>query len=56
MLFAEAVAMAALAILVAMEAMILEERRQLRRDTYLYADGEEPGNPPSTLPGEIVGA
>ncbi len=56
MLFAGGVAMAALAILVAMEAMILEERRQLRRDTYLYADGEEPGNPPSTLPGEIVGA
>jgi putative membrane protein len=45
MLFAGGVAMAALAIVVAMEAMIREERRQLRRDTYLYADGEEAGNP-----------
>jgi len=50
------VAMAALAILVAMEAMILEERRQLRRDSYLYADGEEAGNPPRGLAGETVGA
>jgi putative membrane protein len=56
MLFAGGVAMAALAILVAMEAMIGEERRQLRRDSYLYADGEEPGNPPTGLAGEIVGA
>jgi len=56
MLFAGGVAMAALAILVAMEAMILEERRQLRRDSYLYADGEEPGNPPASLARETVGA
>ncbi len=56
MLFAGGVAMAALAILVAMEAMILEERRQLRRDSYLYADGEQPGNPPASLAGETVGA
>jgi cytochrome c oxidase assembly factor CtaG len=56
MLFAGGVAMAALAILVAMEAMILEERRQQRRDQYLYADGEEPGNPASALVGETVGA
>ena len=32
------IAMAALAIVVAMEAMVREERRQQRRDTYLYAD------------------
>jgi cytochrome c oxidase assembly factor CtaG len=56
MLFAGGVAMAALAILVAMEAMILEERRQQRRDQYLYTDGEEPGKPATTLTGETVGA
>jgi cytochrome c oxidase assembly factor CtaG len=56
MLFAGGVAMAALAILVAMEAMIREERRQLRRDSYLYADGQEPDKPASTLTGETVGA
>ncbi len=56
MLIAGGVAMAALAILVAMEAMILEERRQSRRDSYLYVDGEEPRNPPAGLAGEIVGA
>ena len=56
MLFAGGVAMAALAILVAMESMILEERRQQRRDRYLYADGEEPGNPAASLAGETVGA
>ncbi len=56
MLFAGGIAMAALAILVAMEAMIREERRQLRRDSYLYADGEEPGNPPRGLAGGTVGA
>ena len=56
MLFAGGVAMAALAILVAMEAMILEERRQQRRDQYLYADGEQPGTPATNLAGETVGA
>jgi putative membrane protein len=56
MLFAGGVAMAALAIVVAMEAMIREERRQLRRDSYLYADGEEPGDPSPSLTGEVVGA
>lgn len=56
MLFAGGVAMAALAIVVAMEAMILEERRQLRRDSYLYADGDEPGKPSVTLTGETVDA
>ena len=55
MLFAGGITMAALAIVVAMEAMIHEERRQLRRDTYMYADGEEPGNTASTLAGETVG-
>jgi putative membrane protein len=56
MLFAGGVAMAALAIVVAMESMILEERRQQRRDQYLYADGEEPHNPPASAAGETVGA
>ncbi|HEX4117141.1 MAG TPA: cytochrome c oxidase assembly protein [Solirubrobacteraceae bacterium] len=56
MLFAGGVAMAALAIVVAMESMILEERRQQRRDQYLYADGEEPHNPPASVAGETVGA
>jgi putative membrane protein len=56
MLFAGGVAMAALAILVAMEAMILEERRQLRRDSYLYADREEPANPSTSLAEKAVGA
>jgi putative membrane protein len=37
-------------------AMILEERRQQRRESYLYADGEEPGYPPASLAGETVGA
>ncbi|HEY5194964.1 MAG TPA: cytochrome c oxidase assembly protein [Solirubrobacteraceae bacterium] len=56
MLFAGGVAMAALAIVVAMESMILEERRQQRRDQYLYADGEEPHNPSAIVAGETVGA
>jgi putative membrane protein len=68
MLFAGGVAMAALAIVVAMEAMIREERRQLRRDSYLYADGEEagipataakpaiPARPAGTRAGDTVGA
>jgi cytochrome c oxidase assembly factor CtaG len=56
MLFAGGVAMAALAIVVAMESMILEERRQQRRDQYLYADGEEPHNPSASVAGETVGA
>ncbi len=55
MLFAGGVAMATLAIVVAMKAMILEERRQLRRDSYLYADGEEPRKPSVTLTGERAG-
>jgi cytochrome c oxidase assembly factor CtaG len=54
MLFAGGITMAALAIVVAMEAMIHEERRQRRRDTYMYADGEDPGNEASTLAGETV--
>ena len=45
MLFAGGVAMALLAIFVSMEAMIREERRQLRRDAYLYSDGAAPGRP-----------
>ena len=45
MLFAGGIAMAALAIVVAMEAMIREERRQRRRDSYLYADGDGAGQP-----------
>ncbi len=56
MLFAGGVAMACLAIVVAMEAMISEERRQLRRDTYLYADGERLGKVAGTLNGETIGA
>lgn len=55
MLFAGGVAMALLAIVVAMEAMILEERRQLRRDSYLYAD-REPGNPPAASAEKVAGA
>ena len=54
MLFAGGITMAALAIVVAMEAMIHEERRQRRRDTYMYADGEDPGNETSTLAEETV--
>ena len=42
MLFAGGVAMALLAILVSMEAMLREERRQLRRDAHLYPDGDGP--------------
>jgi putative membrane protein len=56
MLFAGGIAMATLAIVVAMEAMILEERRQQRRDRYLYADGEERGKSATTRVGETVGA
>ncbi len=55
MLVAGGVAMAALAILVAMEAMILEERRQLRRDSYLYADDGDSRKPSAGLAGETVG-
>ncbi len=39
MLFAGGVAIALLAIVVSMEAMIREERRQVRRDSYLYPEG-----------------
>ena len=40
MLVAGGFAMGALAIVVAMGAMIAEERRQQRRDAYLHADGQ----------------
>ena len=56
MLFAGGVAMALLAILVSMEAMIREERRQLRRDAYLYSDGEGPSDLSAAGAEELAGA
>lgn len=52
------VAMAALAIVVTMEAMIREERRQRRRDEYLYAEPSAggPGTTSTGVSGEIAGA
>ena len=56
MLFAGGVAMALLAIVVSMEAMIREERRQLRRDAYLYQDGEGPSDSSPAVAEELAGA
>lgn len=56
MLFAGGVAMALLAIFVSMEAMIREERRQLRRDAYLYSDGEGPSALPAGVAEKLAGA
>ncbi len=56
MLFAGGVAMALLAIFVSMEAMIREERRQLRRDAYLYSDGGRPADPAAGVAEKLAGA
>lgn len=56
MLFAGGAAMALLAILVAMEAMIHEERRQLRRDAYLDPDGAGPADLPAGAAEKLAGA
>lgn len=55
MLLAGGVTMALLAIVVAMEAMVREERRQIRRDAYLYSDAQSDGRPPSDVSEELVG-
>ena len=56
MLFAGGVAMAVLAIVVTMEAMIREERRQRRRDAYLYPNGGRPADPAAGVAEELAGA
>lgn len=56
MLLGGGIAMAALAIFVTMEAMILEERRQRRRDAYLYSEDGLAGNQPVSVAEETVGA
>jgi putative membrane protein len=57
MAVAGGIAMAALAIVVAMEAMVREERRQQRRDAYLYADpGAGAGTATTGVGGKVAGA
>lgn len=57
MLFAGGTAMALLAIVVSMEAMVREERRQLRRDAYLYPEDAQPrAGEPADVAEELAGA
>ena len=56
MLLGGGVAMALLAIVVSMEAMLHEERRQLRRDAHLHPENADPADLPAGVAEKLAGA